>query len=413
MKKLQIYPTVALVMVIALVLALVTPVAALGEVRPSPYVPTKAVITGAGSPPEIKCQWELPDDADPSHILPGTQVAIVPSDDPGPKEVQAYIVVTDPNGRDDISRVFADVYYPAQPLTVTAIDTALDTVTVAPVPADMSEVDINYPLDDGVPGVSGPWVTEDFIADGVTDTFELEGDMDADATIADLCATEKPFKFEVEAVKLDPTDDAEIIEAAKADAVAAGLISPAEAADIDEEIYDTETAFMYKATFYMSYHQPAGWYKVATWATDQNGGQSDHLISKFEWWATKVLDVDFTLIDFEEIVPCKVKMVPGDYVMEEPGPAPPVMPTVKNEGNVDIIIGLHFDAMVGEEKGKTIEDFDAKFKDEKLNFTACETKWFSEPLYLCETEKISFSVHAPEGTPADTYWGMLHILIDP
>jgi hypothetical protein len=397
----------------SLVLALLLPITASAEVRPSPDVPTKATITGVGSPPEIKYQWELPDDADPTHTLPGTQVAIVPSDDPGPKEVQAYIVVTDPNGRDDISRAFADVYYPAQPLTVTAIDTAADTVTVAPVPADKSEVDITYPVEDGTEGVTGPWVTEDFIADGVTDTFELEGDMDADATIANVTATEKPFKFQVEAVKLDPTADAAIIEKAKADAVAAGLITQAEADDIDEEIYNTETAFMFKATFYMSYHQPAGWYKVATWATDQVGGQSDHLISMFQWWPTKVLDLDFTLIDFGEIMPCKEKMVPGDYVMETPGPAPPVMPTVKNEGNVDITIGLHFTAMVGDEKGKTIEDFDAKFKDEKLLFKACDTKLFTNPLYLCETEKISFSIHAPEGTPADTYWGMLHILIDP
>lgn len=404
---------VGLLLSMTLVLALLLPMTASAQVRPSPDVPTRAIITGVGSPPEMKYQWELPDDADPTHVLSGCQVAIVPSDNPGPKEVQAYIVVTDPNGRDDISRVFADIYYPAKTLTVTAVDPAADTVTVDPVPADKSEVDITYPVDDGMPGVSGPWVTEDFIADGVMTTFQMAGDIDADANPQDVSATEKPFKFQVEAVKLDPTADAAIIEQAKIDAVAAGLITQAQADDIDEEIYNTETAFMYKATFYMSYHQPAGWYKVATWATDQVGGQSDHLISKFQWWPTKVLDIDFTLIDFGEIMPCKEKMVPGDYIMETPGSAPPVMPTMKNEGNVDIVISLHFTAMVGEVKGKTIEDFDAKFKDEKLYFKACETKRFTEPLKLCETEKISFSIHAPDGTPADTYWGMLHILIDP
>lgn len=341
---------------LALVVALLMPMTALATVVPGETVPTEAVITGTGSPPIVKAQWELPDD-DPT--IAGTQVDIVPS---GDKEVTVYIVVTDPNGRADIAQVFADVYHP----------------------------------------------------DG-------------------------SFKFQVSAVKLDPANPDEVtaMEDAKAAAVAAEtgtwttnvpemLLDPTllpttiepitqEVADwIDEEIFNTETAYMYKATFPMSYHQPAGVYTVQTWATDKAGTQSFHIVSWFLWVPTKVLELDFTALNFGEIVPCVEKIIAGDYEMVYPaGPAPPVMPTVKNEGNLPLTIGVHSTAMLGVTKGKTIENFDAKFKDEKIAYTASTDTWFTNPLGLCETEKICFSVHAPEGTPEDTYLGELTMLVDP
>ena len=97
---------IATFLAVILIMALVVPTAAFASILPSDTIPTKATITGSGSPPIIKALWELPDtDFD----VPGTQVDIVPS---GTRDVKVYIVVMDPNGRDDIAQVFADVFDP-------------------------------------------------------------------------------------------------------------------------------------------------------------------------------------------------------------------------------------------------------------------------------------------------------------
>ena len=353
MKRMKRMKVLAIPVTLALVLTLALPMATLAAIIPGETVPTTATITGSGSPPIIKAQWELPDDYPD---VPGTQVDIVPS---GTRMMYAYVVVMDPNGRNDIAQVFCDVYHP-------------------------------------------------------------------DGTL----------KFQVHGVKLEPTDPVDVaeMEAAKADAVLAEtgtwttnvpemLLDPTlppvpgepitqDVADwLDEEIFNTETAYMYKVEIPMEYHQICGVYTVESWATDKSGEQSFRLVSWYEWVETKVLELDFTAIDYGEIVPCVEKVVPGDYVLDPAGPAPPVKPSVKNEGNLPLYIGVHSTAMVGDTTGKTIEDFDAKFRDEKLTYKACVDTWFTNPLPLCNTEKINFSIHAPEGTASDTYRGELTMLV--
>jgi len=92
----------------------------------------------------------------------------------------------------------------------------------------------------------------------------------------------------------------------------------------------------------------------------------------------------------------------------------PDHPTVKNEGNTEIKLGLHATPLVGTipPMPKTIEDFDAKFLEEKLYFVASQEVWFTNALPLCTTEKITFSVHAPLDTPADSYSGDMTIYVE-
>jgi hypothetical protein len=345
---------VAIAVIVGLLAALVMPLSVSGaDIIPSDIIPTEAVITGSGSPPIIKAQWELADD-DPT--IPGTQVDIVPS---GDKAMCAYIVVTDPNGRDDIAQVHADIYHPDGSFKFQVLATKLDLT------ADL--VEIEQAKADAVAAETGTWTTN--VTEMLLDPL------------------------------LPPVTDEPITQAV--------------ADMLDEELYNTETAYIYRADWLMNYHQPAGIYTVEAWATDGSGEQSFRIISWYEWVATPVLELDFTSINYGEIVPCVEKTVPGDYVMEAAGPAPPVMPTVKNEGNVPLTIGVHSTAMVGVNQGKEIVDFDAKFKDEKITYTACTDVWFTNPLDLCETMKINFSIHAPVGTPSDTYVGELHMLANP
>lgn len=72
------------------------------------------VTAGGGTPPLVKCKWETPDDGDPTHSTPGTQ--ILPSGQfQVDKPVQFYAVVTDAEGVATVDRVYADVWHPLGP----------------------------------------------------------------------------------------------------------------------------------------------------------------------------------------------------------------------------------------------------------------------------------------------------------
>ena len=93
-------------------------------------------------------------------------------------------------------------------------------------------------------------------------------------------------------------------------------------------------------------------------------------------------------------------------------------PTVKNEGNTEIIIGLEASNMTGVVHGKKLEDFDAQFKDltqggEHIYFQGYEYVEFGPWLELCRTEKLDFSVHADAFDPADMYVGTMTVFATP
>ena len=93
-------------------IALIAPLAIHAQAPPQEFeaeVPTMAnVISGGGDPPVVMAKWELPDD-DPNK--PGTQI-FPPLIHNASLTVEYYAVVTDPQGIDDIDRVYVDVYHP-------------------------------------------------------------------------------------------------------------------------------------------------------------------------------------------------------------------------------------------------------------------------------------------------------------
>jgi len=287
-------------------------------------VPVVAVVSagggGVGSAPFFKWKWELPDE---DYYTPCTQIWPKPF---GEKVVTCYMVATDPNGADDIERVFIKVFHP----------------------------------------------------DGTE-------------------------KVQVEATELDKTGE-EIMTAIDI-GVDHGCIPPELAEDMIFELSESE-ARAWKADFIMHYHQPPGDYLVRAHAVDSYSNVGEYE-NTFYYHSLMVMKIDFsTGIDFGEIVPGKWQIVSGDYDM-----GTPKKPTVQSGGNDPLWISLHFTSLVGEEYGKTITTFDAVFKGERIEFMASDWVMFSNPLDPCQTEKIDFSIHALDGTPADTYRGYLHISI--
>jgi len=104
MKKLAI-----LLLTLGLALSMAIPAMA------QPNVTTQVEVTaGGGAPPIVMCKWETPDDGDPSHAIPATQI-LPPVSYNGVKPVGYYAVVTDPQGIGTIQAVYADVYHPDGP----------------------------------------------------------------------------------------------------------------------------------------------------------------------------------------------------------------------------------------------------------------------------------------------------------
>jgi len=318
------------------------------------------ITAGNGSPPVVEFGWILPDE---DLRTSGTQVFPKLSEERN--DIFACIVVSDPQGRGDIQQVFADVFHPT------------GTGPILPcVPSANNKCDYT-----GNPFDRDP-------AGGL-------------------------FKYQVHATKLDPTTHRTFIESCKLNAVAAGLITRQQSDEINYNIFSQPNWFMYKVHLPMLYHQPAGKYKVQFRATDTRSGVSGKLQEVFEWVSTVALEIDFSNgLNYGELQPSVFKVIQGDYEMSYRDGKP----TVKNEGNERINISIQSTTLVGSTHGKEINDFDVKWDPEERSFGYGLTKFpdgqkvvLKEPLELCQTEKIDFSVHADVGLPADRYSGILEI----
>lgn len=98
-----------ILLALVLVLAFSVPVMAVEE----PVTTAANVVGTGGSPPEIKCKWETAFDypsGDDDTTTPGMQADLAgPQAD---KTIYYWAVVMDPQGVDNIQKVWADVYEP-------------------------------------------------------------------------------------------------------------------------------------------------------------------------------------------------------------------------------------------------------------------------------------------------------------
>ncbi|MFH1639989.1 MAG: hypothetical protein ABIB93_06775 [Chloroflexota bacterium] len=96
---------------------------------------------GTGLPPIVKCKWELPDDGDPTHIIPGTQV-LPPVAYGVEKPLEFFAVVTDPDGQLSVDRVYADVFHPmSRPASIPEFKYQLAMIRLASVADGLTAFD--------------------------------------------------------------------------------------------------------------------------------------------------------------------------------------------------------------------------------------------------------------------------------
>lgn len=162
---------------------------------------------------------------------------------------------------------------------------------------------------------------------------------------------------------------------------------------------DDPTCQLYKGTFQMDITQPGGEYRVVVTATDA-GGLEDKLQNRFFFESIVAFDIDFTELLFTDIVICEPSFIEGDDIMEVPGPAPDVKPTIHNAGNDPIQIGFYY--WFG---GVNTIKMDVNTHW----FEPDEEYWDGILEKYCDTMPLTFSLHVEEGTPGGSHTGYIEI----
>jgi hypothetical protein len=310
---------IALMMAVMMVSAVFAPLV----MANSDTVGTQAQVTGSGTPPEIQYKFELPDDGDSTHTIPGTQVT---PEAAANKQVCVYIVATDPNGAADINRVYVDVDYPSGGLKASG---------------DATEI---------------------------TDQATIEG------------------------ITQDALDQ--------------GLIDASAKAFIDQHCSNDESR-MFEYCFELTNCDEPGDYTVVANANDNFGGLGT-FSNTFEYLSIKMLKLDFTLINYGNIVPGVKMIVSGDDDM-----ATPNKPTIENQGNDPFKLKISATDMIGTNPANVIlaSNLDSKVygtggpQEQNLN-TAGVT--FDPIIEHCSEEPMDFSL-MQDVICQDTYTGTITI----
>lgn len=336
---------ILVLMMVAFLASPVVGLAASDQVK----VDVVAYVDPAGNPPWIKAKWELWKDPNVKELLDadptanGTQGDIVPG---GNTYFYSFVIVSDPNGIADLEfgNVYVDVYHPTCGWGDGSFKYQVHAWEITP-PQDQY----------GVPMMDVP------IFYGYT--------------IGDLLNM----------------------------GVAAGYFTADEAAELYEEIHQND-ARVYVAELEISYHQPYGWYRVEAWATDNDGAQSEKFVNYFEVRPMLAWETDFQSVEFKNVKVGTRAQVSGDFDL-----GTPLRPTVRNLGNTPIVLSAYAsDATSNTTPAKRFTDiFDMRFLNEDVMLPSFEWFKFSNMLPPCNTTKIDFSLHLPQGAPASEYMGYI------
>jgi hypothetical protein len=300
-------------------------------------------------PPIIKVKWEYdlgpgPHDgfAHDSCIEPGLQVAPLPNRF---VLVGYYAVVTDPQGKDHVDHVYADIWHPdgefKYQIELTRIgfeDTVYDK-TVA----------------------LGIW---DHVIRNHRDIITVNDDW---------------------AMGLDPGinwwDD------------------------VRDELNEP-LAYMYYGEALLSYCQPGGYYTVGVRAHDHYSAWCDYLFNQFWYIPTAAIQIDFRTVDYGIVAESFDQWVGGDYDMDTPhkptvrniGNCPVELWVIQNDmdfGKTDGRWNVQFDAQLTADEINRVY----YFPDILTRIPGI--------LDLCTMEKLDFSIHVFKGLPNIPYSGRM------
>jgi hypothetical protein len=308
------------------------------------------IIQGAGDPPIIKCKWETPDDADPTHSTPGTQT--MPSGQyQVSKFVTVYTVITDPQGIETVlppppeGAVYVNIWHPLGP------------------PENGSEKYHQLPMQPVDKQTVGLPMFDQAVAEDLIMAFGTDP------------VTGNPYTID----------------------------------EIREELVQC-LAEVYAVQVEMHYHQPWGLYGVEVEARDNTNQWAIPLSNEFLYEQLTKVEVDFDLVDYGRVEVCTNKWIGGNSVWDDGIPTvrnignTNLKVTVEQDdmglGKSGTDWNVCYDARIG------VGDPEVPGAD--ITYYPDELVTIPDVLMLCNTHKIDFSIHVIKGM-AGTYRGTMTI----
>ena len=303
---------------------------------------------GGNEPPLIKCKWEYDeevmldpaDQCDEPYCIYDDACPCEPGLQVKPQlgdfvTVGFYAIVTDPQGPDHVDRVFADVWHP--------------------------DGEFKYQIELFPVG---------FGTDGSYDKTIALGEWDHVNTwhhdIITFNDWERPDGWTKEY-------------------------------DIEDEL-DQNEAYLYYGHAELSYCQPGGYYTVGVTAYDGFDAWCPFLFNEFWYIPTAAIEIDFTTVDYGDVVECVWQQDGGDKDMNTP-----TLPTVKNIGNTPVQLSVWQDHMgFGMTDGAWNVEFKARMNEDGA-YTA--PYWPNTDtmipgiLGMCTQDKLDFVIHVIKGIP--------------
>ena len=298
---------------------------------------TVNIATGGGNIPVILCSWEADDSPSLEDGDSSNAVSgsqfLPPVEFEGVKAINYYAVVWDDEDNGNVNVVSWDVYHP----------------------------------DEG-------WIADD-----------IRGE----------------FKYQVMGDKVEEQGEA---VALFQEALDNGLVTigPGYTAnEILTEFLEKGTAALWTGTANIDYHQPAGDYKVLATAFDHNNNKATLLENTFRYMPVTGFEIDFETVDYGNVNINTHKWIAGNRIFN-PGDG---RPTIRNIGNTDLQVTIVQDDMgLGKSTKNGVVSWnvrwDARLGNDNTNtrvYWPGETAILPNPLPLCNTEELDFSIEVFKG----------------
>lgn len=166
--------------------------------------------------------------------------------------------------------------------------------------------------------------------------------------------------------------------------------------------YEKNEAWIFMGVEWLDYHQVHGMYTVEVCVADQKL-HKECKTNTFEYVKEASIAIDFDTIDFGIVEICKEKTISGDEDMTTPD-----KPTVKNLGNCDATINVHFDDMgLGWRTEGGVQVPNVSY-DARLGLNdPVPVIWPSVDtalpglLPLCNMLELDFSIHVSQAQPGE------------
>jgi hypothetical protein len=268
------------------------------------------------------------------------------------KTVKICGIVTDPNGKSDIKKVYGDVYYPS--------GVKLGTSHVDAVTGQKREIaTCGEMVRECTMEALAPAAAIDLFCNKIRNNNNNLPTFAEGYNYANVC------------------DDAQ-----------AGLLPK-------------ETAYLECCDFTMSYEDPSGDYKVNVWANDTADYNSQPLQNTMTYLESKAFDVDFTGIDYGKVKTGIWQEIPGNTTWANPKTVNGA--SVRNCSNTRIQLGVWQNDMgIKEPDGSTFVNFKAavssatnyqEYGPNLLNTDGThKVTWLNEDLDLSELNEMDFGV---------------------